>query len=226
MIGHFLYLLYRIRLRFLRRKILWFVRKLEGGDCFSGTLRRIFQTYHGIDAGMYSYGCFVCGDIPSGTVIGRYCSFAEGVVIFNANHPLERKSLHPFFYNPHFGIVPNETIPRGRICIGHDVWIGRNAIVLPKVTEIGNGAVIGSGSVVTRNVPPYAIIGGNPAKIIRYRFPEEVQKKLEESRWWEESIETLRDRLEEFLKPVSGFELALHLPENRKRSVESENRDS
>ena len=79
--------------------------KLEGGERHSLTLRRIYKKHHGIDVGMYSYGCFDRSWIPAGTTIGRYCSFAKGVVICNTNHPLERLSLHPFFYNANLKVV-------------------------------------------------------------------------------------------------------------------------
>jgi virginiamycin A acetyltransferase len=167
---------------------------------YSGTLRRIFAAYHGVEVGMYSYGCFIPESIPQGTSIGRYCSFASGVTIFNANHPFERISQHPLFYNPKLGTVTEETIARSRISIGHDVWLGKNALILPRVSHIGNGAVIGAGSVVTKDVPPYAIVAGNPARIIKYRFPPTIQEKIEESRWWDRSIEELRLRLDEFLE--------------------------
>jgi virginiamycin A acetyltransferase len=211
-----LYPLYRFPSRLTRKIILWLVQKLERGEFYSTTLRRIYRDYRGVEVGMYSYGCFSPCDIPAGTVVGRYCSFAKGVVIFNANHPLERKSLHPFFYNPRLNIVPKETIQRSRLRIGHDVWIGRNAMIMPRLTEIGNGAVIGAGSVVTKDVPAYAIVAGNPARILRYRFSEEVRKQIEESRWWEESIEALRDCLDEFLSPMSEVNLTIPINEHRK----------
>jgi len=199
-----LYRLYGWRKRRWRRGILWLVQQLEGGEMYSPTLRRIFQDYHKVKVGMYSYGCFRPEDIPEGTEIGNYCSFARGVAIFNAGHPWRRKSLHPFFYNPSLGVVREETISRGRLVIGHDVWIGRNALILPQVSRIGNGAVIGAGAVVTRDVPPYAVVAGNPARVIRYRFEAAVQAELESSRWWEQPIEVLRLRLEEFLCDLAG----------------------
>jgi len=185
-----------------RNFIIVSVLRLEGGEMFSKTLRRIFATYHGIYVDLYSYGCFYPNNIARNTTIGRFCSFAENVTIFNANHPLERKSLHPFFYNPHFKFVKRETISRSSINIGHDVWIGKNAIITPSVSCINNGAVIAAGSVVTKNVPAYAVVAGNPAKIIKYRFPVEIQKTIEKSRWWEKTIEELRPRLNDFLEPM------------------------
>jgi virginiamycin A acetyltransferase len=192
------------RRRWWRRGILSLVRHLEGGDIHSRTLRRIFTAYHGVDVGMYSYGCFVPENIPAGTTIGRYCSFATGVTIFNTNHPFDRISQHPFFYNPTLKATRGEMIARGRISIGHDVWLGKNALILPRVSQIGNGAVIGAGSVVTRDVPPYAVVAGNPARIIKYRFPPAIQEKIQQSRWWDSPIEELRSRLDEFLEPAAS----------------------
>jgi hypothetical protein len=169
---------------------------------YSLTLRRIFADYHDVHVGLYSYGCFDPIDVPAGTTIGRYCSFARGVVIFNANHPLQRMSLHPFFYNPALGVVPCDTVQRGRIAIGHDVWIGRNALITPSVRRIGNGAVVGAGAIVTKDVPAYAVVAGNPAHLIRFRFPEPVQHEIEQSRWWDRPIEELRAELPDFLRPV------------------------
>ncbi|MDM8007801.1 MAG: CatB-related O-acetyltransferase [Phycisphaerae bacterium] len=168
------------------------------------TLRRIFADYHGVSVGMYSYGCFSPERIPAGTTIGRYCSFATGVTIFSANHPMERRSLHPFFYNPRLGIVPRETIDRGTITIGHDVWLGRNAIITPRVSLIGDGAVVGAGAVVTRDVPAYAIVAGNPARLIRYRFDDRTRQEIERSRWWEKSIEELARDIDFFLQPAAA----------------------
>ncbi|MBN1442305.1 MAG: CatB-related O-acetyltransferase [Planctomycetes bacterium] len=199
---HLLHRLYGIGGRRTRRLILSLVLKMEGGEMRSPTLRRIFAEHHGVVVGLYSYGCFSPESIPAGTVIGRYCSFAQGVVIFNANHPIERISLHPFFYNPDAGVVEAETIDRGQISIGNDVWMGHGSCVTPRVRTIGNGAIIGAGAMVTHDVPPYAIVAGNPARLIRFRFSEEIRGRIEESRWWERSIEELRPRVSSFLAPA------------------------
>lgn len=219
MIQGMLFRLYGMNNRRVRAMILWMVYRLEGGECHSSTLRRIFRLYHGVDVGAYSYGCFDPRRIPAGTVVGRYCSFAAGVVIFNANHPLERPSLHPFFYNPRLGIVGQETVSRGTLHIGHDVWMGHNALILPRVRNIGNGAVIGAGAVVTRDVPAYAIVGGNPAGVIRYRFHDAIRQRLEESRWWERSVEDLRREVDLFVQPVSETTFA-HLVARAQQSCE------
>lgn len=71
-----------------------------------------------------------------------------------------------------------------KLTVGHDVWIGANAIILPGCCNIGNGAIIGAGSIVTKDVPPYSIVAGNPARMIRMRFPQQVIASLEASEWW------------------------------------------
>ncbi len=84
------------------------------------------------------------------------------------------------------------------INIGNDVWIGANVTILPGVT-VGNGAIIGAWSIVTKNIPPYAIAVWNPAKVIKYRFDDEIIVKLQNKRWWEKDIETIRKEYKEFL---------------------------
>ena len=143
---------------------------------------------------MYSYGCFT-DSIPNGTVIGNYCSFAPGIKIFNGNHGIEWASTHPFLYNVLLGMVQKETINRHALEVGHDVWIGANAIILPSVKKIGNGVIIGAGSVVTKEVKPYSIVAGNPAKLIRYRFDAKDINILETKRVYDMSIEEFSDNI-------------------------------
>jgi acetyltransferase-like isoleucine patch superfamily enzyme len=136
------------------------------------------------------------------TKIGRYCSFADGVRVSHANHPITFRSVHPFFYLPKCGCVEEESITRGSIEIGNDVWIGWNAIILAGVKKIGDGAVIGAGAVVTRDIPDFAVVAGNPAKVIKFRFSEDVQESIRRSKWWDKEIEELEVNLEDFLHPL------------------------
>lgn len=202
-ISELLYRLYAVKSHRLRNIILSFITRLEGGQMRSQTLRQIFRNYHHVEVGLYSYGgCFVLGRITAYTKIGRYCSFAEGVCIMNRNHPIKFKSTHPYFFNTSLGYVQKELIPMRQIVIGSDVWVGRNALILPSVKKIGNGAVIGAGTVVTKDVPDFAIVAGNPAKVIKYRFSKETQLKIKASKWWEKDIEELQKDLDDFLRPV------------------------
>lgn len=82
--------------------------------------------------------------------------------------------------------------------IGNDVWIGQNAIILASVTNIGDGAVIGAGTVVTKNVPDFAVVVGNPGRIVKYRFSEQATRKLKQERWWDKDIDDLRVNLDDF----------------------------
>lgn len=183
--------------------LLHIIGRLEGGEKVSPTLRRVYRDYHDITIGMYSYGgCFDLQRIRPHTKIGRYCSFAPGVCVFNRNHPTEFKSTHPFFYESPLGWSRSREGSRGGLEIGNDVWIGQNAIILPGARRIGDGAVIGAGSIVTKDVPDFAIVGGNPAKIIRYRFGEDTIERLKAERWWEKDIGELKERPEEFLCPL------------------------
>jgi acetyltransferase-like isoleucine patch superfamily enzyme len=201
MISKIAYQFYRFKK--LRPFILSLIRKLEKGDFYSVTLRKIFCDYHQIVIGMYSYGCFNPNCINAYTQIGRYCSFAEGVCIFNGNHPLNYQSLHPFFYNPKLRYVKEEKIVRRHIEIGHDVWVGRNAIITPSVTNIGNGAVIGAGAVVTKDVPDFAVVVGNPARVIKYRFEPETIDAMNRSQWWLKDIEELVNDMDAFTRPFN-----------------------
>ncbi len=120
-------------------------------------------------------------------VIGRYCSIAaETRFIMNGgNHPTTWMTTYPF---PVFGhgweaAMPESWPTKGDTTIGHDVWIGYGAIIMPGVT-IGNGAIIAAATVVTRDVPPYAIVGGNPGTVLRYRFDEATIARLQALAWW------------------------------------------
>ena len=99
---------------------------------------------------------------------------------------------------------------RGPIVIGHDVWIGAGTHVLSGVT-VGTGAVIGAGSVVTRDVPPYAVAVGAPARVVRFRFDEDIIRRLLESQWWEWSHEEIRANAALFTQPTTSDLLGRHL---------------
>ncbi len=184
----------------------WLFRKLEQpgdrAEMHSQLLRHLLHKYHGVTVGLYSYGPPLRrGQAPSGTVIGRWCSFGRGLVIRRRNHPIERVTQHPYFFNAVHRLVDRDTIEREQdnpLVIGHDVWTGDRVTILSGCRQIGNGAVIAAGSVVTRDVPPYAIVGGVPGKVLRERYPAAVQERLEASRWWEFDLATL-DRLRPML---------------------------
>jgi acetyltransferase-like isoleucine patch superfamily enzyme len=175
------------RVSSLARKLAY---RLEGGFFSSYSLRKILLKRRGVTIGAYSYGgCFEERFIDPGTVVGHFVSVAEGVRIMGRNHPLNSPSLHPFFFNANLGWVEKDTLFYRPIFIGHDAWIGANALIMPSVGRVGIGAVIGAGSIVTKDVPDFAVVVGNPAKIVKYRFSSDRRAELLSSRWWELPIE-------------------------------------
>ena len=122
--------------------------------------------------------------------IGSFCSIARNVSIQESNHNPYKITTYNILRNLFDQSVNSDMISKGSIEIGNDVWIGANAIILSGCS-IGNGAIIASGSIVTKNVPHYAIVVGNPAKIIKYRFDPETIEKLEEIKWWEWTTEKI-----------------------------------
>ena len=191
-ISSALFHLYRFKRFGIRPLIRRVIKRIEGGDLYSLTLRRIFKEYHKVEIGLYTDGsCFEPWVMDKNTTIGRYCSIASGVRAMNRNHPMDHRSTHALFFNPRLGIVNEETLAHEPLEIGHDVWIGANAVIHPNVRTIGTGAVVGAGAVLARDVPPYAIVVGNPARVVRFRFPDNIVQELLESRWWEQPIEEL-----------------------------------
>ena len=134
-------------------------------------------------------------------IIGKFCSIACGAkFIFNsANHTLSSLSTYPFpIFFEEWGLdvknITNAWDNKGDIVIGNDVWIGYEAVIMSGVT-IGDGAIIGTRAVVTKDVPPYTIVGGVPAKLIRKRFSEDVISFLLEIRWWDWSKERIAENI-------------------------------
>lgn len=197
----------------VRRLLVPAILRLEGGFMFSRSMRRILARHHGVEVGRYSYGpCLLPGGLPRGTRIGRYTSLGPQVVVFRRNHPLERISLHPFFYNPVCGVVESDTIARDEenpLEIGNDVWIGAHSIVLPQCRMIADGAIVGAGSVVTRDVPEFAVVGGNPAKVIGWRYPAELQRVVKGTKWWDRDIGELLPCLHLFTDAATAERVAM-----------------
>jgi len=162
--------------------------------------------------GRYTYTCY--DDEIVNCEIGQFCSISDEVVIGGAEHPIDWVSTSPVFQSvKHSG--PKRKFSEfdfdgiKKTVIGNDVWIGRRAIIKAGVT-VGDGAVVGSSSVVTKDVPPYAIVGGVPAKILKYRFDDETIAKLLKSKWWDLSDEELKKRagkiteVHDFLKELES----------------------
>lgn len=154
-------------------------------------LRAYFRERHDVDVGLYSYGCFDRWRMRGPMTVGRYCSIAQTVRTVLDNHPLDALTTHPALYEKQFGVVAESKAWTGRMVIEDDVWIGHNAIIMPGCRRIGRGAVIGAGSIVTRDVEAYSVVAGNPARKLRDRFPPDLVEAIEASRWWELSLEQL-----------------------------------
>lgn len=159
------------------------------------------KSLFGLGAFSYSYSV-----LPPRLETGRYCSIAAGVTVPRPRHPVDAATTSPCLYDDRFQLTaarladagapgalaadldnPQPPLPR----IGHDVWIGLGAVLLPGVT-IATGAVVAAHAVVTRDVPPYALVAGNPARHVRDRLPGEVAERLLASAWWRFAPEQLK----------------------------------
>jgi phosphonate metabolism protein (transferase hexapeptide repeat family) len=159
-----------------------------------------------LDVQMGDYSYVVNDAQMTYTTIGKFCSIAAMTRINPGNHPMHRATQAHFTYRAS-AYFPGESDDAEffawrkshRVHIGHDVWIGHGAIVLPG-RSIGTGAVIAGGAVVTKDVAAYTIVGGNPARPIRRRFPEAIADRLARLSWWDWDHETLRAALPDFRK--------------------------
>lgn len=152
----------------------------------SRSLRTVLARHHGLLVGDYSYGSLLdpamCDPL---TTIGRYVSIGPAVRRFGAAHPLDALSMHPLWYNPRLGLADeHEDVERSPCEIADESWIGAGAVILPGCRRVGTGAVVGAGSVVTRDVPDFAVVVGNPARVVRYRFDGDLQRRLLEMQPW------------------------------------------
>ena len=163
--------------------------------------------------GKYSY---IYGSGATNTDIGAFCSIARGCSIGGGAHPTDWVSTSPVFYKGknvlHVNFSRNDFYDDKKTVIGNDVWIGTDCIIKGGVT-IGDGAIIGMGSVVTHDVPPYEIWAGTPARFIRKRFDDETISRLLETKWWEMSDEELFKCGDLFDRPK---ELLKYLEEQKK----------
>jgi len=191
-----------------RQKLRWLLEtmilKREGGAWFTTTLRELYQEQYGVSIGSYSSFCFNVANFKRKTVFGRYCDVTRTARFETANHPSNTLSVHGIFYQKALGFSKGVEIPRNRIVVGNDVHIGHNASFLYPGKEIGDGAIIGANTVVNFDVPPYAIVAGNPGKVVRYRFDKQTIKELLRLKWWNYDLEMLEVVKTDFIKPLVG----------------------
>lgn len=177
--------------------------------------------YRGVKAKKASIGAYTyvaANTEIENAIIGKFCSIADHCRIGMGAHTLNCLSTSPLFTQKRNGCqtvwtqrnIGDKPLVENTVHIGNDVWIGSHVLINGGV-KIGNGVVIGAGAVVVKDVPPYAVIGGVPAKVIRYRFSDNVISRLEELQWWNLSDETLKQNIDlfqkEFIKDDSVNEL-------------------
>jgi len=187
--------------KFIQKKLRKISRKKYGHR--NDLMRAILQERKGITIGKYTYGFEpLCINRTLLAGIGSFTSIATNVNITLGNHPTDRISTSPFFYLKEFGFRKDDRLDivtknNNPVIIGSDVWIGRDVTIMPGV-KIGDGAIVAAGAIVAKDVPPYAVVGGVPAKVIRYRFDEATIERLIKSAWWTWSDEKLSQNLESF----------------------------
>lgn len=143
------------------------------------------------------------------TTIGKFVNIASNVRINPGFHPYEMPCQHHMLYRREmYGFGEDDKAffnyrDIQKATIGHDVWIGHGAVIMPGVT-IGDGAIVGANAVVTKDVPPFAVVAGVSAKILKYRFPKEIQKALKDIAWWDWEHEIIKERFDD-LKDIREF---------------------
>ena len=180
-------------------------------DCDLGRWTEIYAHVSMREVGFGDYSYIVKGGNAVWSTIGKFCSIAEGARINPGNHATWRASQHHFTYRAaQYGLgADDDEFFRWRrdhwVTIGHDVWIGHGVTILAGVS-VGTGAVIGAGAVVSKDVAPYEIVGGVPARHIRWRFAPKVAEALQEIAWWDWPHERLATALPDIRAlPIEAF---------------------
>jgi acetyltransferase-like isoleucine patch superfamily enzyme len=180
------------------------------------------SAYRDYVIGEYTYGqpTVLYGRNEGGgqLTIGKFCSIADGVVILlGGNHRADWVSTYPFgLITDEAKQIPGHPATKGDVNIGNDVWLGHQSLILSGVT-ISDGAVVAARAVVTKNVPPYAIVAGNPARIVRSRFSPETIERLLRIRWWDWDLAKINQQLPAMLAANVDEFARQHDPQEMKR---------
>jgi acetyltransferase-like isoleucine patch superfamily enzyme len=173
----------------LRNVIFGGENQIITGCNFSGKVELGYRTTLGVSN-------WIHGNVK----IGKYCQLGAYVAIHSNNHPVS--NLSTYISSSLFNGELKQLKTIGKVEMGNDVWVGHNALIIGNV-KIGNGAIIAAGAVVTRDVEPYSIVGGVPAKTLKKRFSENIIKEVEELKWWDKSDEEMESIKPLFLKDLS-----------------------
>lgn len=184
--------------KYLNSKLIYISKKI--GNVQNQLLKEDLKKKGLLTVGAHTYGnpkVLYNKGAEAKIIIGKYCDIASDVTIIPGGiHPVDWVSLYPFRISWQLERAYNDGMPatKGDIVIGNDVWISTGVIILSGVS-IGNGAVIAAGALVAKDVPPYAIVAGNPAKVIKYRFSDEQISKLEKIKWWDWDEKKIKDNI-------------------------------
>lgn len=206
--------MYHILIRLLKKIKLY--RDWKKKNRHNETLAVSEFDYECIDIGNYSYGAIQVLNYnkTEKLKIGSFCSIGPGVVfVLNADHRLDTISTFPFKVKC-LKCEEFEAVSKGNIIVDDDVWIGQNAIILSGV-HIGQGAVIAAGAVVTKDVLPYAIVGGNPAKVIKYRFSSELINELLKVDYGKLTKELVEAHINELYEKLEKVEQLAWMPKKK-----------
>lgn len=197
------------KLKYYLSKLIYYLQIPSIRECKLAKHTRVLPRCNLIRVEMARYSYIGTNTIVSDTKIGAFCSIGSSCSIGGGMHPTDRVSTSPVFYDSsncfkeknYISADSRNPVKQPQTIIGNDVWIGENVFVSAGV-NIGDGAVIGAHAVITKDVPPYAIVAGVPAKVLRYRFDEATIKELMATQWWEWSDEKLAENKEWFSREV------------------------